>query len=76
VSGRYKINHSEAAFAALKKLGSAYSAGYYTKKAPRFGLGWRLWQFWWRRRRDVASQFLGRVPLPMLEGRAQAFRQS
>lgn len=76
VSGRYKINHSEAAFAALKKLGSAYSAGFYTKKAPRFGVGWRLWEFWWRRRRDVASQFLGRMPLPLLEGRVQAFRQS
>jgi hypothetical protein len=61
VSGRYKINHSEPAFAALKKLGAAYSSGFYTKKAPRFGLGWRLCEFWWRRRRDVVPQFLRRI---------------
>lgn len=61
VSGRYKINHSEAAFAALKKLGAAYSSGFYTKKAPRFGVGWRLCEFWWRRRRDVMPQFLRRI---------------
>jgi UDP-MurNAc hydroxylase len=47
VSGRFKINHSEPAFAALKKLGAAYSSGFYTKKAPRFGVGWRLCEFWW-----------------------------
>jgi UDP-MurNAc hydroxylase len=63
VSGRFKINHSEPAFAALKKLGSAYSSGFYTKKAPRFGVGWRLCEFWWRRRRDVVSQFLQRMPM-------------
>src|ERR1700758_4580734 len=40
VSGRFKINHSETAFAALKKLGAAYSSGFYTKKAPRFGVRW------------------------------------
>jgi len=73
VSGRYKINHSEPAFASLKKLGAAYSAGCYTKKAPRFGVGWRLWEFWWRRRRDVTSQFLGRLPA-IGEGRLQAFK--
>jgi len=73
VSGRYKINHSEPAFASLKKLGAAYSAGFYTKKAPRFGVGWRLWEFWWRRRRDVTSQFLGRLPA-IGEGRLQAFK--
>jgi hypothetical protein len=61
VSGRSKINHSEPAFAALKKLGAAYSSGFYTEKAPRFGIGWRLCEFWWRRRRDVVSQFLQRV---------------
>lgn len=75
VSGRFKINHSEPAFAALKKLGSAYSSGFYTKKAPRFGMGWRLGEFWWRRRKDVVSQFLRRTPL-FEEGRVQAFRQS
>jgi UDP-MurNAc hydroxylase len=74
VSGRYKINHSEPTFAALKKLGSAYSSGFYTKKAPRFGLGWRLCEFWWRRRRDVVSQFVRRVPM-FEEGRVQAFGQ-
>jgi hypothetical protein len=42
VSGRFKIKHSEPAFAALKKLGAVYSSGFYTKKAPRFGIGWRL----------------------------------
>jgi Beta-lactamase superfamily domain len=61
VSGRFKMNHSEPAFAALKKLGAAYSSGFYTKKAPRFGVRWRLCEFWWRRRRDVVSQFLRRV---------------
>jgi UDP-MurNAc hydroxylase len=61
VSGRFKINHAESAFAALKKLGAAYSSGFYTKKGPRFGVGWRLCEFWWRRRRDVVSQFLRRT---------------
>jgi len=61
VSGRFKINREEHAFAALKKLGAAYSSGFYTKKAPRFGIGWRLCEFWWRRRRDMVSQFLGRL---------------
>jgi hypothetical protein len=75
VSGRYKINHSEGAFAALKKLGSAYSSGFYSKKAPRFGVGWRLCEFWWRRRRDLVSQFVRRLPM-FAEGRAQAFRQA
>jgi UDP-MurNAc hydroxylase len=72
VSGRYRINHSEHLFAALKKLGSAYSSGFYTKKAPRFGVGPRLFEFWWRRRRDVLTQFVRRLPL-FEEGRAQAF---
>jgi hypothetical protein len=75
VSGRFKINHSGSALSALKKIGSAYSSGFYTKKAPRFGMGWRLGEFWWRRRRDVASQFLRRMPL-FEEGRVRAFRQS
>jgi UDP-MurNAc hydroxylase len=61
VSGRFKINHSEPAFAALKKLGAAYSSGFYTRKAPHFGFGWRLWEFWWRRRRDIVSQFVRRI---------------
>jgi UDP-MurNAc hydroxylase len=74
-SGRFKINHSERAFVALKKLGAAYSAGFYTKKAPRFGIGWRLCEFWWRRRWDAVSQFIRRMPL-FEEGRFQAFRQS
>jgi hypothetical protein len=73
VSGRFKTNHSEPTFAALKKLGAAYSSGFYTKKAPRFGVGWRLSEFWWRRRRDVVSQFLRRMPL-FEEGRVQVFR--
>ena len=75
VSGRFKINHSEPAFAALKKLGAAYSSGFYTKKAPRFGVGWRLCEFWWRRRHDLVSQFLRRIPM-FEEGRAQAYTQS
>ena len=74
VSGRFKINHSETAFRALKKLGAAYSSGFYTKKAPRFGMGRRLCEFWWRRRRDVVPQFLARMPL-FEEGRVQAFSE-
>lgn len=73
VSGRFKINHSERAFAMLKKLGSVYSSGFYTRKAPRFGFGWRLFEFWWRRRRDVVSQFIRRVPM-FEDGRAQALK--
>jgi UDP-MurNAc hydroxylase len=61
VSGRYAINHSEQAFARLKKLGSAYSSGFYTRKPPRFGLKPRLFEFWWRRRRDIFSQFARRL---------------
>ncbi len=61
VSGRYTINHSERAFARLKKLGSAYSSGFYTKKPPRFGVTPRLFEFWWRRRRDVFPQFVRRL---------------
>ena len=61
VSGRFTINHSERAFARLKKLGAAYSAGFYTKKLPRFGLKPRLFEFWWRRRRDVFPQFVRRM---------------
>ena len=75
VSARFKINHSEPAFVMLKKLGSAYSSGFYTKKPPRFGLGWRLCEFWWRRRHDVVSQFLRRMPM-LEDGRAQALKQS
>jgi hypothetical protein len=61
VSARFTINHSEPAFARLKKLGSAYSSGFYTKKPPRFGVKPRLFEFWWRRRRDVYSQFIRRL---------------
>jgi UDP-MurNAc hydroxylase len=61
VSGRYKINHSESSFAKLKKLGSAYSSGFYSKRAPRFGLKVRLFQFWWRRRYDIFPQFVQRL---------------
>jgi hypothetical protein len=61
VSGRYRINHSEQAFARLKKLGSGYSSGYYTKRLPRFGLKPRLFEFWWRRRFDVVPQFVQRL---------------
>jgi len=75
VSARYRINRSEPAFAMLKKLGSAYSSGFYTRKAPRFGMGPRLWEFWWRRRRDVVSQFIQRMPI-FEEGRAQALKKS
>jgi hypothetical protein len=74
VSGRFKINHSEGAFAALKKFGAAYSSGFYARKAPRFGMGWRLFEFWWRRRNDVVPQFLQRMPT-FEDGRVQAFRQ-
>jgi UDP-MurNAc hydroxylase len=75
VSGRFKINHSELAFAALKKLGAGYSSGFYTKRAPRFRAGWRLCEFCWRRRQDVVSQFLRRIPM-FEEGRVQSFQQS
>jgi hypothetical protein len=61
VSGRFTINHSERAFARLKKLGAAYSSGFYTKKPPRFGVTPRLFEFWWRRRHDVFPQFLRRL---------------
>ena len=57
----------------LKKIGSAYSSGYYTRKAPRFGLGLRLWEFWRRRRRDIVSQFLRRMPM-LEDGKAQALK--
>src|SRR6476620_10531667 len=60
VSGRFTINHSEQAFARLKKLGSAYSSGFYTKKPPRFGIKPRLFEFWWRRRHDIYPQFVQR----------------
>ena len=60
VSGRFKINHSEPAFATLTKLGAAYSSGLYTEVEQFFVLD-RLCDFWWRRRRDVVSQFLGRI---------------
>jgi hypothetical protein len=74
VSGRFKINHWEPAFAALKKLGAAYSSGFYTKKAPRFGVGWRLCEFWWRRRLDVVPQFLRRINVGgAFESRRNAF---
>jgi hypothetical protein len=56
VSGRFKINHSRPAFDAKKN-----GVGFYTKRAPRFGFGWRLCEFWWKRRRDVVSQFLRRI---------------
>jgi UDP-MurNAc hydroxylase len=75
VSGRFRINHSEANFARLKKLCSAYSSGLYTRKAPRFGIGWRLFEFWWRRRRDIVPQYIKRLPF-FEEGRAQSFDQS
>jgi UDP-MurNAc hydroxylase len=74
VSGRFRINHSETAFAALKKLGAAYSSGFYTTRAPRFGLGWRLCEFWWKRRRDIFPQFLRRMPV-FEDGRAQSFEK-
>ncbi|HWH18023.1 MAG TPA: MBL fold metallo-hydrolase [Allosphingosinicella sp.] len=61
VSGRYSINHSEPAFLTLKKLGSAYSSGFYTKKLPAFGIKPRLFEFFWRRKSDLASQFLARI---------------
>jgi UDP-MurNAc hydroxylase len=61
VSGRFTINHSERDFARLKKLGSAYSSGFYTKKLPRFGVKPRLFEFWWRRRHDIFSQFFRRL---------------
>jgi UDP-MurNAc hydroxylase len=61
VSGRFTINHSEQAFARLKKLGSAYSSGFYTRKLPRFGVKMRLLEFWWRRRHDILPQFVQRL---------------
>jgi UDP-MurNAc hydroxylase len=61
VSGRFVINHSEHAFARLKKLGSAYSSGFYTKKPPRFRIKPRLFEFWWRRRHDFFPQFVSRL---------------
>lgn len=61
VSGRYAINHSEKAFLRLKKLGSAYSSGFYSKKLPNFGLNARLMEFVWRRRADLVGQFARRL---------------
>ncbi len=61
VSGRFRINHTEKAFARLKKVGSAYSSGFYTKRPPRFGFKPRLFSFWWRRRADVIPQFVKRI---------------
>jgi hypothetical protein len=61
VSGRFTINHSEQAFAKLKKLGAAHSSGFYTKKPPRFGVKPRLFEFWWRRRHDIFPQFIQRL---------------
>ena len=75
VSGRFSINHSEQDFKRLKKLCSAYSSGLYTREAPRFGLGWRMLEFWWRRRLDIIPQFIKRLPF-FEEGRAQSFAQS
>lgn len=75
VSGRFRINHSEPDFKRLKKLCSAYSAGLYTRKVPRFGLGWRTFEFWWRRRFDIVPQYVKRLPF-FEEGRAQSFGQS
>lgn len=75
VSGRFRINHSEQDFKRLKKLCSAYSSGLYTRKAPRFGIGWRMFEFWWRRRLDIIPQYVRRLPF-FEEGRAQSFAQS
>jgi UDP-MurNAc hydroxylase len=61
VSGRYRLNAPEAPFRKLKKLGSAYSSGFYTRRLPQFGLKPRLLEFVWRRRRDFASQFISRI---------------
>jgi UDP-MurNAc hydroxylase len=61
VSGRYRLNAPETPFRKLKKLGSAYSSGFYTKRLPKFGLKPRLLEFAWRRRRDFASQFFSRI---------------
>jgi UDP-MurNAc hydroxylase len=61
-SGRYTINHSEWTFLRLKKLGAAYSSGFYTKKPPRFGIKPRLFAFWWKRRHDIFHQFVRRLP--------------
>ena len=62
VSGRYKINHSEDAFRRLKKLGSAYAAGFHSKGILKFFFSRRRLSFLWHRRRDLFSQFVQRTP--------------
>lgn len=63
VSGRFSINHSENKFRKLKKLGSAYSAGFHTKGFFLFLFRRRTLEFLWRRRADFLSQFVRRIPL-------------
>lgn len=58
VSGRYRINHSEDAFRRLKKLGSAYAAGFHSKGFFKFIFSRRRLGFLWQRRQNLVSQFV------------------
>ncbi len=67
VSGRYALEGDQRMFLRLKKLGSAYAAGIWTREPGR-GLLDALEhpgraRFLWARRRDLISQFLGRLRL-------------
>ena len=67
VSGRYALEGDQRLFLRLKKLGSAYAAGIWTREPGR-GLLNALEhpgraRYLWERRRDLISQFLGRMRL-------------
>jgi len=67
VSGRYALEGDERPFLRLKKLGSAYAAGIWTRQ-PGQGLLGVLGpagrsRYLWDRRHDLISQFLGRMRL-------------
>jgi UDP-MurNAc hydroxylase len=67
VSGCYTINRDEMAFRRLKKLGSAFAAGIYTRDGTRGVLrcllNQRRSEYLWTRRRDLMSQFVDRVQI-------------
>ena len=67
MSGRYALEGDQRLFLRLKKLGSAYAAGIWTREPGR-GLLNALEhpgraRYLWERRRDLISQFLGRLRL-------------
>src|SRR6202171_490726 len=63
-SARFTLQGPEGAFRRLKKLGSLYSSGLYTRKGTGGDKGvssWALIAYLWQRRGDLYSQFLRRV---------------